>query len=207
MDAQDVVQQEALAVRTLLMESAHLPQAQASALSKVLKADLRAQIESDRALFQQGEPPAPDAALQDAWQLLQGWLADPALQTQVSSFQLERLKAQVLELQKLRDRRILLSLGKMDGPKWWVMFCLLLTCSLAMSEITLHVRSALWTITALFVLGNGALLYMLNTHERPFVGGTGISLQPVLKALQHAGPAPAVVTTPVSRTPSSGASP
>ena len=82
----------------------------------------------------------------------------------------------------------------MDWPKWLVVFCLLFTCTLTMSEITLHMRSAYLTAALLFVLGNGSVLYLLATHERPFAGGASVQ-PPMVHALL--APADAGTAAPV----------
>ena len=188
MDAQDVVQQEAVLIRSIWTESAQLKPAQMAVLRQNLSADVRAQVKNDWALFQSGRTPGADQALQNLLQTVHLWSAEALAKTPQTQGRAERIATQLMELQKLRDKRILLSLGKMDAPKWWVVFCLLLSCILVMTEITLHSRSQTLMICAFFTLGSGSLVYMLATHERPFVGGTGVSAQPIMKAFDGASP-------------------
>lgn len=197
MDAQDVVQQESAVLDAIVTQKSQLALQFRAAVIDGIDRYTQVQIPKDWALFERGELPLANDELVLLLQQIDAWLTDENRIDPAQRVYLDRLRNGVLELRKLRAKRIVLSVGKMDGPKWWVVFCLLFTCTLAMSEITLHVRSAYLSVAALFIIGNGSVIYMLATHERPFAGGTMVKAPAALMAAkaQRAPTEPMVVPT------------
>ncbi len=186
MEAQDVVQREAALLQLIDSHQKQMVAPFREPVRAAMERYEQVQIPADWRLFARGQRPSGEDGLRALLDQFDHWLSDEQGVPEVHQLQLERLRGELLELRDLRTKRIILSAGKMDAPKWLVLLCLLFTCTLAMSEITLHMRSAYLTIAALFILGNGSLIYMLTTHERPFAGGASVPPPQVVHQAQAA---------------------
>lgn len=180
-DAQDTVRQESALLQLLHVHQKHLAEPFRTPVGAAIERYEQVRIADDWKLFRRGKRPAADDGLGPILDQIDVWTDDAHGVSEAQQAHLDRLGNGVMQLRERRAKRILLSEGRMDWPKWLVVFCLLFTCTPTMSEITLHMRSAYLTGALLFILGNGAVLYLLATHERPFAGGASVQ-PPVLAA-------------------------
>ena len=198
-DAQDTVQQESALLQLFHVYHKRLAEPFRTPMGAAIERYEQVQIPEDWRLFRLGKRPAADDGLGPILDQIDIWTDDAHGVPEAQQTNLERMRNGVMELRELRAKRNLLSEGRMDWPKWLVVFFLLFTCTLTMSEITLHMRSAYLTAALLFVLGNGSVLYLLATHERPFAGGASVQPPMVHALLAPAGggtaaPVPAPAT-------------
>lgn len=198
-EAQDVVQQEAALLQLIHSHKGQLAEPFRAEVKAVIDRYAQLQIPEDWRLLRRGERPPADNVLLPLLRQFDLWLTDDENIAEAQLAQLGRLSDEVMELAKLRGQRILLSEGRMDWPKWLVVFCLLFTCTLILSEITLHMRPAYLASMALFVLGNGAVLYLLLTHERPFAGGAAVKPPELMQTVPTPGGAAAPGLVPAAR--------
>lgn len=98
----------------------------------------------------------------------------------------QELRRYVTRIELARDERLRVADTQVRMPKWASVFVMLFVSACVLAELHIMSRRSLAVVTTLFAFGFGVTIYLIAAYDRPFIGQSMISPQPLERALTRA---------------------